>query len=127
MTIVILPPQQIIHRAVSRKGWIKNGIVSPAAFILRPRDEGKLSVITQANCTALVCSATLSECFGEITLSVSTVNSLSLSAIEDPLPNNPNHAAIIGLPPHEGEILADAEFLAGEIAKGSTINRRQTP
>ena len=61
-----LPDSTTIYRAIRNKSWIAGGRVSPQAFKLRPNDEGHLSVLTAANCSAIYCAATLNTCFGEL-------------------------------------------------------------
>ncbi len=111
-----LPDSTVIYRAISKKRWIADGLVDPSAFILRPKDEGYLSVLTSANCSATHCAATLKTCFGELTLSLKAVRKLGLDVIPIPLPNVPTHAGIINVPLSEGATLAQAERIAGFLA-----------
>jgi hypothetical protein len=112
-----------VFRAIRNKKWIKGGEVAPDAFYLRPakndrKAETKLSMLTQANCSAEICFAGLNTCFGEIEIKVASIEKLGLEIVDDSEELNiPYHASILNLPPHEGDTLAQAEFLAGELAK----------
>lgn len=112
-----------VFRAIRNKKWIKGGEVAPDAFYLRPakndrKAETKLSMLTQANCSAEICFAGLNTCFGEIEIEVASIKKLKLEIADDSEELNiPYHASILNLSPHEGDTLAQAEFIAGELAK----------
>lgn len=112
-----------VLRAISYKRWIKGEEVAPDAFFLRPakndrKAETELSMLTQANCSAEVCFAGLNTCFGEIEIEVALIEKLGLEIVDDSEELNiPYHASILNLPPHEGDTFAQAEFIAGELAK----------
>jgi len=112
-----------VFRAIGYKRWIKDGEVAPDAFFLRPaRDDKKveltLSMLTEANCSKEICFAGLNNCFGEIEIKVKSIEELGLEIVDDSEETNiPYHASILNLPQHEGDTLAQAEFLAGELAK----------
>jgi len=114
---------ETVFRAISYKRWVKGGQVAPDAFYLRPakndrKAETELSMLTQANCSNEICFANLNDCFGEIEIQVESIRQLGLDIIDDSEKLNiPYHASILNLPPHEGDTLAQAEFLAGELAK----------
>ncbi len=112
-----------VFRAISYKKWVRGGQVAPDAFYLRPakndrKAETELSMLTQANCSNEICFAGLNDCFGEIEIQVESIKQLGLDIIDDSEKLNiPYHASILNLPQHEGDTLAQAEFLAGELAK----------
>ncbi len=113
-----------VFRAISYKRWIRGGQVAPDAFYLRPakndrKAETELSMLTQANCSNEICFAVfLNNCSGEIEIQVESIKQLGLDIIDDSEKlKKPYHASILNLPQHEGDTLAQAEFLAGELAK----------
>ena len=108
-----------VFRAISYKRWKRNGEVAPDAFLLRTaKGEYELSMLTAANCSKNNCFAGLNECFGEFQIKVESIKELDLEIIDDSETLNiPYHASILNLPAHEGNTLADAEFIAGELAK----------
>ncbi len=112
-----------VFRAISYKRWIRGGEVAPDAFILRSakndrKAESELSMLTEANCSKAVCFAGLDDCFGELEIKAESIRELKLDIIDDSKELSiPFHASIINLPPHEGRTFAQAEFLAGELAK----------
>ena len=114
---------ETVFRAISYKKWVRGGQVAPDAFYLRPakndrKAETELSMLTQANCSNEICFAGLNDCFGEIEIQVESIKQLGLDIIDDSEKLNiPYHASILNLPQHEGDTLAQAEFLAGELAK----------
>ena len=113
----------IVFRAIRIKSWIRDGEILPDAFFLRPAREGKaaektLSFLTTADCSREICFAGLNKCFGEFEIKVESIQELGLEIVDDSEDINIlHHASIINLPPHEGNTLADAEFIAGELAK----------
>lgn len=117
-SLIALPLNANIYRAIRSKRWISDGIVSSAAFLLRSdKKEEKLSVLTEANCSAIFCETKLNTCFGEFVLSVESIHECELEVIQDPTKNLPFHASILGLPPNERITIAEAEFKAGQLAK----------
>ena len=117
-----LPDSTVIYRAIRTKRWIADGILDPSAFILRPNDDGYLSVLTSANCSATHSAATLKTCSGELTLSLKAIRKLGLDVIPRPLPNVPTHAGIINVPFPEGATLTQTERIAGLLAIQAQIN-----
>lgn len=127
----IIPPEAPIYRAVSKKPWIRNDIVSPSAFLLRRETktgnpEKELSVNTNAACSREVCIAGLRECYGELKLLAIAIRELELDVIPNPLPNNPYHALIVNLPLYTEDTIKDAERIAGLLAK-KVINIQKRP
>lgn len=92
--------KHIIYRAIRASSWTnENNEVSPTAFKLRESDEGKLSILLEANCEAKICSADLNGCYGEILLKIGKIEGLGLQVKAEPiLPNIPDHAVILNLP-----------------------------
>jgi hypothetical protein len=101
--------KDIIYRAIRASGWTnENSEVSPVAFLLRPSDKGKLSILLKANCVMKICSANLKGCYGEIVLGTSKVEELGLNIKPEPiLPYIPDHAVILNLPLPENFIEAE--------------------
>lgn len=119
-----LPASAIIYRAIPNKQWVTGGRVSPAAFVLRSeKGEERLSVLTALRCSPSFCEANFNSCYGELTIKVEAFNQLSLDVIHDPEPDKPNHASVLNLPPNEGDTKAEAERLAGRLAR-QVINTR---
>jgi hypothetical protein len=118
-----IPDDAIIYRAISNKRWITDNKPSPAAFLLRNREneepERELSVITDSNCSKLLCLAGLNTCLGELVLKAVDIRELGLDTILDPKPpaNSPYHAFIINIPICIDENLKEAERIAGLLAK----------
>jgi hypothetical protein len=112
-----------VFRAISNKKWIKDGEVAPDAFFLRPargekEAEKTLSMLTEAKCSNEICFAGLNNCFGELELKVKSIKILGLDIVDDSeVLQIPFHASILNLPQHEGDTFAQAEFIAGELAK----------
>lgn len=112
-----------VYRAIRKKWWVKNGEVAPDAFFLRPARNDKpaetmLSMLTEANCSKEICFARLNDCSGELEIKVESVEEFRLEIIDDSEELNISyHASILNLPQHEGDTFAQAEFLAGELAK----------
>lgn len=101
--------KDIIYRAIRASGWTnENNEASPAAFLLRASDKGKLSILLKANCVAKICLANLNGCYGEILLKISKVEELGLKIKPEPiLPHIPDHAVILNLPLPENFIEAE--------------------
>lgn len=117
-----IPPKSPIYRAVSKKWWIRNDIVSPSAFLLRRESkdgnpEKELSVNTKADCSREICVAGLKDCYGELKLIAEQIRSLELDVVPNPLPTNQFHAVIINLPIYTEETIKEAERMAGLLAK----------
>jgi len=102
-----LPVCQIVFRAI-RKRWLDQGQqVLSAAFMLRT-DETGLSVDTTS---AKSCASLLKNC-AVASLHVGRIRSLGLDVISDAA----EHANILGIP-QEPDKVAEAEYLAGQLAK----------
>lgn len=121
-----------VYRAIGKKWWVKNGEIAPDAFFLRPARndkpaETKLSMLTEANCSKEICFAGLKDCYGELEIIVESIEELGLEIVDDSEELKITyHASILNLPQHEGDTFAQAEFLAGELAKRVIrINPRQ--
>lgn len=101
--------KDIIYRAIRASGWTnENNEVSSAAFMLRENDEGQLSILLKANCQSRICAANFNKCYGEILLRISKVENLGLEVKPDPiLPDIPDHAVILNLPPPANFIEAE--------------------
>jgi phage-related protein len=116
-----------VFRAIGYKRWIKDYEVAPDAFFLRMA-ETTLSVLTQADCSKEICFAGLGTCFGEIEMKAESIRQLGLEIIDDSKELEiPHHASIINLPPHEGDTFAEAEFIAGKLAKLENNQIRERP
>lgn len=95
-----------LYRSIMKKRWYDKTTrdVLPIAFKLKPKDEGKLSVLKSVNCspgTREQCYAGLNECYGEFVLETARVITLGLE-VHDDEPNavdySENHASIVGIP-----------------------------
>lgn len=117
-----IPPESPIYRAVSKKWWIKNDIISPSAFLLRRESkdgtpERELSVNTTADCSKEICIAGLKDCYGELKLIADKIRDIKLDVVPKPLPFNKYHAVIINLLLYTEETIKEAERMAGLLAK----------
>jgi hypothetical protein len=107
----------IIYRALLRKRWIDQdtGRVKADAYFLRDSEAG-LSVNIAEVCSPEQCAKPFINCFGVASLHVGRVRDLGLDVVRD----SQIHANITGLP-HRADDVAEAERLAGLLAKQSRI------
>ena len=115
-----LPCNEIVYRALMNKKWINEdtGQIRPSAFFLRKhRGETGLSVNISTVCSPEDCAERF-RCKAVASLHVGSVRNLGLDIVQD----MPTHANITGLPYREDN-LAEAERLAGLLAKQSRIIR----
>ena len=115
-----LPCNEIVYRALMNKKWLNEdtGKIRPGAFFLRKhRAETGLSVNISAVCSPEDCAKRF-RCKAIASLHVGSVRDLGLDVVQDGF----NHANITGLPYHEDN-LAEAERLAGLLAKQSRVIR----
>ena len=89
-----------LYRRIYRTPWHKyvNPDNTPTSrnFVLRPKDNGKLSVDVVSLTTKELAVKDISQ-FALVEVSVKDVKSIDLEAIYDPLEDNIAHAAICGL------------------------------
>lgn len=96
-----LPCHEVVHRAILRKGWVKaDGTVGAEAFLLRPRDQGRLSVCRRALGSWAECQRHFNRTFGAARLRVGRVHALreGIRVVADPEPDRPEHASLLNLP-----------------------------
>ncbi|MDV2995643.1 MAG: hypothetical protein N4J56_005297 [Chroococcidiopsis sp. SAG 2025] len=107
----------IVYRAILRKQWIDEdtGRVKADAYFLRANEYG-LSVNLASVCSPEQCAGLFRKCYGVASLEVGRVREIGLDVEQD----STNHANIIRLPYREDN-LAEAERLAGLLAKRSRI------
>ncbi|NJM72172.1 MAG: hypothetical protein HC862_19425 [Scytonema sp. RU_4_4] len=112
-----LPTDAVVYRALLRKQWIDEdtGCVKADAYFLRASELG-LSVNIASVCSPEQCARLFRKCYGVASLEVGRVREIGLDVEQD----SRNHGNIIGLPHREDE-LAEAERLAGLLAKRSHI------
>lgn len=112
-----LSEDAIVYRAILRKQWIDEdtGRVKADAYFLRANEYG-LSVNLASACSPKQCAGLFRKCYGVASLEVGRVREIGLDAEQD----STNHANIIRLPYREDN-LAEAERLAGLLAKRSRI------
>lgn len=112
-----LPEDVVVYRALLRKQWIdeETGRVKADAYFLRATEPG-LSVNFASVCSPEQCAGLFRKCYGVASLEVGRVREIGLDVEQD----SPNHANIVGLPYREDD-LAEAERLAGLLAKRSHI------
>lgn len=96
-----------VFRAIRSSTWIVDGKVSVTAFKLRETDNGKLSILLEANCLNRICSARLNSCWGEILLNSEKVFELGLDIESDPLPDILYHAVILNLPGPDDIVMSE--------------------
>ncbi len=109
----------IVYRALLRKKWINEdtGEVKADAFFLRENEAG-LSVNIAESCSPQKCVASFKKCSAVASLHVGRVRELGLDVIRD----SKIHANLTKLP-HEDDNLAEAERLAGLLAKQARLIR----
>jgi hypothetical protein len=107
-----IPSCTIVFRAI-RKRWLDQGQqIQSAAFMLRIDDTGKPETgLSLDTASAKSCASVLKKC-AVASLHVGRIRSLGL----DVVPDEPGHANILGMPDDPDKI-AEAEHLAGELAK----------
>jgi hypothetical protein len=113
----LLPADSIVYRAILRKQWIDEdtGRIKADACFLRIGEPG-LSVNVASVCSPQQCAEFFRRCYGIAALEVGGVREIGLEVEQD----SPNHANIIGLP-HQEDDLAEAERLAGLLARRSQL------
>ena len=103
-----IPDDSTIYRAITASLWTNEyNEVTPAAFLLKIKDNGELSVLLKAECVARICSGGFNTCYGEILLKAGKIRKLNLEIKPDPLPDSPYHAVILNLPLPEDFIEAE--------------------
>lgn len=116
MSQASISDNSIIYRAITASSWTnENDEVSPSAFLLKPKDDGELSVLLKADCVNRICEGGFKTCYGEILLEAQKIQRLDLNIKSDPLPENPFHAVILGLPLPDNFI--EAERMATALVK----------
>jgi hypothetical protein len=112
-----LPEDAVVYRVLLRKQWINEdtGRVKADAYFLRASEPG-LSVNIASVCSPSQCAGLFRKCYGVASLEVGRVREIGLDVKQD----LPNHANIVGLP-HREDDLAEAERLAGLLAKRSHV------
>jgi hypothetical protein len=115
-----LPCTAIVYRAIMKKKWISEDIgqvLKEAFFLRKARSETGVSVNIATVCSPQDCADKF-KCNAVASLHVGHVRDLDLDIIQDKI----NHAKITGLPYREDD-LAEAERLAGLLAKQARIIR----
>jgi hypothetical protein len=112
-----LPENAIAYRSMLRKQWIDEdtGRVKADAYFLRANEPG-LSVNLASTCSPQQCAEMFRKCYGVASLQVGDVREIGLDIEQDSV----NHANVVGLPYREDD-LAEAERLAGLLAKRSSL------
>lgn len=112
-----LPEDAVVYRVLLRKQWIDEdtGRVKADTYFLRASEPG-LSVNIANACSPEQCARLFRKCYGVVSLEVRRVRAIGLDVEQD----SPTHANIVGLP-HREDDLAEAERLAGLLAKRSHI------
>jgi hypothetical protein len=114
-----LPCSAIVYRALLKKRWLNQDIgrVEAGAYLLREKEKNRgLSVNIAAICSPQKCAGKFDKCFGVASLHVGRIRELGLDVVADKY----DHAYIKGLP-YKDDNLAEAERLAGLLAKQSRI------
>lgn len=126
MSKTSIPNNSTIFRAILASSWTnENDEATPTAFLLKPKDDGKLSILTKADCSIEFCQGGFNTCYGEILLNSSKVKELNLELRIEPLPYNPYHAVILGLPLPEN--IAERERMATLLVERVEEVRRKRP
>ena len=126
MSKTSIPNKSTIFRAILASSWTnENDEATPTAFMLKPKDDGKLSILTKADCSIEFCQGGFKTCYGEILLNVGQTRDLNLQVEPDPLPGKPYHAVILGLPMPEN--IAEKEKMATLLVQRVEEVRRKKP
>lgn len=123
MPLVLLACEEVILRALRRRGWFDedSGRIKADAFILDPvRDEDGLSVSIRSRTHIESWLAGMRKSFGADSLHTGRIRTLGLEVgqTEQDLRDQPSHAVITGLPFHEQDP-ERAESLASQLARMS--------
>jgi hypothetical protein len=112
-----LPEEAIVYRSLLRKQWIDEdtGRIKADAYFLRSNEPG-LSVNLASAYSPKQCAALFRKCYGVASLEVGNVRQFGLDVEKD----SASHANIVGLP-HREDDLAEAERLAGLLARRSQL------
>ncbi len=112
-----LPEDAAVYRVLLRKQWIDEDTVyvKADAYFLRATEPG-LSVNLASVYSPEQCAGLFRKCYGVASLEVGRVREIGLDVEQDSV----HHANIVGLP-HREDNLAEAERLAGLLAKRSHI------
>jgi hypothetical protein len=112
-----LSEDAVVYRAILRKQWINEdtGRVKSDAYFLRPHESG-LSVNLASVYSPEQCAGLFRKCYGIASLKVGRIREIGLDVEQDSV----THANIIRLL-HREDNLAEAERLAGLLAKRSRI------
>lgn len=112
-----LAKDAIMYRSILRKQWIDEdtGRVKADAFFLRVKEPG-LSVNLASACSPQQSADLFRKCYGVASLEVGAVREINLDVEQD----SETHANVVGLP-HREDDLAEAERLAGLLAKKSHL------
>ena len=110
-----------VHR-VAQVAWFQEGVVSPQAFVPRPKDHGELSLFNKGDTPQQALNAwnqafrnsALKNC---LTLSVGQFNDLEIEVWETPTRNFPTHASAI----FTGKSDDDIEVITALLAEAATI------
>ena len=98
---------EILTRVLLYKRWRDSeGQVTPEAFLLLPKDKGRLSVYRQSRVSVADCQATFNSHYGSVSLhtgrvrTLNDVHELGIDVVADELPTDPcpGHSSIINLP-----------------------------
>lgn len=113
-----LPCKSVVYRAL-RKRWVDEdtGKIKADAFFLRPNESG-ISVNIAETCSPQESAKSLNKCSAIASLHVGRVRQLGLDVVQD----SRTHANLTGLP-YQDDNLAEAERLAGLLAKQSRLIR----
>lgn len=116
-----LPCSTIVYRVLLKKRWINQdtGTVEAGAYFLREKEKERgLSVNIEGRCSPQQCADKFDKCFGVASLHVGRIRDLDLGL--DVIAGETDHALITGLP-YQNDNLAEAERIAGLLAKQSRI------
>jgi len=138
-----LPPDSIdcgviLYRAIWRNDWFDpdyRGAVKPEAFFRRPPttksdgthdpgDSDGLSLRIAASCTPDEFADTFNRCYGIATLHAGRLLDLGLTFVRDP--EDANEVLVQGVP-FVNEGTAEAEKLAGDVARSARVACRYIP
>ena len=131
--VVTIPCSTLVYRVLLRNKWVDpdHNSILPDAYIPRAngQDDDGLSVVLAQTRTpeeltkgAEEVASSFNRTYGVVTLHAGWVRNIDerLDIIPDYLDNQPHHALLTGIP-HQDQNPAEAERLAGQLAKISRL------
>jgi len=117
--IIPIPCQEIVLRAILRRGWVdENARITAHAFIRWPKDNDGLSVNLRSKTDVESWLSSFKKSYGAASLHCGRIRDLGLGldVVQMEADEQPEHAVITGLP-YQDDDPYGAERLASELVK----------